>query len=72
MSDENPLEGFFEAQEALSRLTPEQLTAFEKEAVWLRKQIAAGRTPSPEKLVAKAPIYLRLVADLGDDEDGDW
>jgi hypothetical protein len=70
VSDENPLEGFFEAQEALSRLTPEQLAAFDKEAVWIRKQIAAGRTPSPEKLVAKAPIYLRLLADLGDDEYG--
>lgn len=67
MSAENPLEGLFEAQLALSRLTPEQLAAFDKEAVWIRKQIAAGRTPSPETLVAKAPIYLRLLADLGDD-----
>jgi hypothetical protein len=43
------------------------LAAFDKEAVWIRKQIAAGRTPSPETLVAKAPIYLRLLADLGND-----
>ena len=67
MSDDDSLDGFFAAQEALSRLTPEQLRELDEELRWVRAQQASGRLPSPEKLVAKAPIYLRLRADMGDD-----
>ena len=67
MSDDNSLDGFFAAQEALSRLTPAQLDALDTELRWIRAQREAGRLPSPEKLVAKAPTYLRVLAYMGDD-----
>ncbi len=67
MSDDNSLDGFFAAQEALSRLTPDELHALDMEMRWIEAQKATGRLPSPEKLVAKAPTYLRVLASMGDD-----
>ena len=63
--DEERIGRMVEIQNALSRLTPEQLEAFDAEGRWIRKQIAAGRIPSPEKLFEKAPIIMRLLANLG-------
>ena len=68
--DDDWLSELVNAQEALSRLTPEELSAFDEEAKWLRKQMQADRMPSPEKLVAKAPVYLRLLTWMENLEDG--
>lgn len=56
---------FVETQNALARLTEEQLRALDDEGRWAQKQIAAGRTPTPEKLLEKMPLSMRLITDLG-------
>ena len=67
MNDFEWIADFVDTQNALSRLTAEELAALDTELRWVEKQKAAGRVPSPEKLVAKAPIYLRLLTWLDDD-----
>ncbi|MGV0991182.1 MAG: hypothetical protein ACOYB7_02920 [Mycobacterium sp.] len=69
MSDCHPFRALFDAQLALSRLTPEQLSVVDEEAQWIRAQIATRRTPSPEMLVEQAPMLMRLLADMDDMDD---
>lgn len=64
MNDFDRIDQLVEIQNALSRLTPEELRTLEVEGRWVERQISAGRTPSPEKLLEKAPLSMRLVADL--------
>jgi hypothetical protein len=63
---DDPFGPLVDAQFVLSRLSPEQSDALDDEIRWLRMRQAAGRIPSPEKLVAKAPIYLGLVTQMKD------
>jgi hypothetical protein len=67
VNDFDRISMFVDMQNALARLTPEELTALDAEVLWVEKQKAAGRVPSPETLLAKAPFYMRVLADLGDD-----
>lgn len=67
MNDYDRIALFVEMQNALSRLTPEELADLDVELQWVQKQRAAGRIPSPEKLVANAPLYLRVLTWLDDD-----
>lgn len=69
MSDDDfdSIAKFVETQNALARLTPEELAVLDVELQWVQKQKAAGRLPSPEKLVANAPLYMRVLTWLDND-----
>lgn len=67
MNDFERMANFVDTQNALARLTPEELATLDVELQWVQKQRAAGRIPSPEKLVAKAPLYLRVLTWIDDD-----
>lgn len=70
MNDFERIAQFVDMQNALSRLTPEQLQALDSELAWVQKQKDRGCLPSPEMLLAKAPIYMRLLANLDGGGDG--
>ena len=53
---------FVDMQNALARLTAEELAALDAELLWVEEQKETGRIPSPEKLLAKAPLYVRVLA----------
>lgn len=67
--DDNWLQRLFEAQEVLSRLTAEELRTVDEEARWVPVQKVAGRAASPEQLLENAPLLMRLVTQM-DDEEG--
>lgn len=67
MNDFDRIAMFVDMQNALSRLTPEDLDALDVELRWVQAQKEKGRIPSPEKLVANAPIYLRILASIDHD-----
>ncbi len=62
MNDFDRIAMFVDLQNALSRLIPEELDALYVELRWIQAQKDKGRLPSPEKLLAKAPIYMRILA----------
>lgn len=69
MNDFERIARLVDMHNALSRLSPEQLQALDTEVAWVQAQKAKGRIPSPETLVARAPIYLRVLAMIGDGDD---